>query len=1235
MTKSIFASDSTCCVDLNIGSYRYSFLVDTGASISAIKLKHVSKLNMQLHKDNLKINGIGGSVNAIGYVYLKLCSSNKLSDHFMDQKFYVFEDLPCDAHAILGQDFLTKHNAILDLSRCTLALYDYLNNKITLPLKLQNEDSKMYVLPARTESIHYVKTNFLGEHFVIPSELGEGIFLASTLVEPKNGMVPVLVLNTSESDVRLDKIDVSFQSTSDYQICSFNKCETLNANRVKELFNLLNLGYLNSEEQVAIENICAKYADIFLLPGDKLTTTSIYKHQISLKPNTSPVYSKPYRLPFSQKAEINKQIGNLQKEGIIEPCSSEWSSPILLVPKKLDSSGEKKWRLVIDYRKLNNCIQDDKYPLPNITEILDSLSGSIYFSTLDLSNSYYQCELDMDSRKYTAFSSGQYGIPDANQNKCTASISGQWQMTRMPMGLKTSPNAFSKMMNIAMSGLSYEKCLIYLDDLIIYGKSLENHNKNLLDVFSRLRQVNLKLNPLKCTFLRKEILYLGHVISSEGVLPDPTKIQAIKNWPIPKKLEEVVRFVAFSNYYRKFINNFAYVSLPLTRLTKKNVPFVWDDKCQHSFDTLKSLISSPPILQYPDLSERNKFILQTDASKYSLGAVLCNSDKRPIAFASRNLEKSEINYETIEKELLAIVWACGYFRPYLYGKNFIIQTDHKPLIYLFGMRNPSSRLLKFRLALEEYDFNVEYIKGSDNVTADAMSRLPINIKDLKLMNECINVMTRAQRKKVENSQCSRSASIPTDDRPAQPKVVEIFSKPKMSVEMSFIDEKNLNKLRKFNEIDIESKIFCFASNKMILYINPVARLQLTPDAFVRELIGFCEKINVHEIIFIREKKYDEFLKKLTIAMKNDLSGAGPPRLCILNNIKRIVDKDDRRVILNDFHLLPSSGHAGMRRMYNNIKQYYFWPGLEKDVIEFIRKCDKCQRQKYNSHYIKEPMCITTTADSAMQKIFLDVVGPLDRDDNNFSYILTIQCELSKYVEAYPMVSKSSLEIAKNFVNNFILRYGIPQEIATDRGTEFLSTLFKEVCKLLEINTLQSTAYHHQSIGALENSHKSLNNYLRIQTDNHPGSWSSWLQFWCFSYNTSIHSSTQFTPFELVFGKKCNIPSNLSTDTVSPLYNCDDYPLQLKYRLQTTQKEARQNLLNNKTIRKIKYDITSNPITYKKDDLILVKNETGNKFQPIYSGPYVVVKDESPNVQILKNNKLELIHKNRTKLYNPP
>ncbi|KAH9632155.1 hypothetical protein HF086_006589, partial [Spodoptera exigua] len=278
-------------------------------------------------------------------------------------------------------------------------------------------------------------------------------------------------------------------------------------------------------------------------------------------------------------------------------------------------------------------------------------------------------------------------------------------------------------------------------------------------------------------------------------------------------------------------------------------------------------------------------------------------------------------------------------------------------------------------------------------------------------------------------------------------------------------------------------------------------------------------------------------------------------------------------------------------------------GLEEDIKNYVQKCEKCQKEKY-SRYTKEPMTITTTATEAFQKIFMDVVGPLERDEENFSYILTIQCELTKYIEAYPMKTKSTKEVAEKFVNNFILRFGIPEIIATDRGTEFISTTFQEVCNLLHINKLTSTAYHHQSIGALENSHKSLGTYLRIQTDNHSGHWSKWIAYWCFAYNTSVHTETKFTPFELVFGKQANLPSNLTIHP-EPIYNHESYPLKLKYRLQLSQTEARENLIKSKMIRKIKYDKNCNPVVYKPNDKVLIKNENRNKLTSIYSGPYIV------------------------------
>ena len=268
-----------------------------------------------------------------------------------------------------------------------------------------------------------------------------------------------------------------------------------------------------------------------------------------------------------------------------------------------------------------------------------------------------------------------------------------------------------------------------------------------------------------------------------------------------------------------------------------------------------------------------------------------------------------------------------------------------------------------------------------------------------------------------------------------------------------------------------------------------------------------------------------------------------PCVLVIKGVKKIIDADEKRIILNDFHLLPTSGHAGMNRMINNITRYNFWSGLDTDVRNFVKKCGKCQKQKYSNHYIREPMVITSTANFSFQRVYLDIVGPLPTDIEGFNYILTLQCEFTKYVEAYPLKNKDSVSVAKSFVENFVLRYRIPQEIATDKGCKFISSTMKEICTLLKINQINSTAYHHESIGALENSHKVLGAYLRNQTENSKDTWSTWIPYWCFSYNTTVHTETKYTPFELIFGRECKIPQNL-TDVVEPIYNFESYPLEI-------------------------------------------------------------------------------------------
>lgn len=407
---------------------------------------------------------------------------------------------------------------------------------------------------------------------------------------------------------------------------------------------------------------------------------------------------------------------------------------------------------------------------------------------------------------------------------------------------------------------------------------------------------------------------------------------------------------------------------------------------------------------------------------------------RPVAYASRPLNKAELNYPTIQKELTAIVWAVKYFRPYLYARKFTIMTDHKPLVYFFGMKDPSNRMLKFRLLLEEYDFKIVYLKGKDNVVADALSRVCITSDELKSMHEGImtlNVLTRAQKRKLdENSKnVSPILSKATDKRSDQPRVVELLRKPCDMVEMILMEKYKVDKYRKNDLVTIEEECFVYIPSKNTLGINLNFMAQFSRIEFVTKLEKFCNKTNIKEICIIKNKENEEFICGLCNELKLLKAWTGP-RVCILRGVQRIDDEKVKKFILHDFHLLPTSGHAGVRSMTNNIKRQFYWPSLVKDVYDFVSKCPKCQKTKY-CRYTKQPMTITTTASAGFQKIYLDLVDPLDKDEDGNCYILTIQCELTKFIEAYPIKNKETVSVAKAFVHNFILRFGIPESIATD------------------------------------------------------------------------------------------------------------------------------------------------------------------------------------------------------------
>ena len=661
------------------------------------------------------------------------------------------------------------------------------------------------------------------------------------------------------------------------------------------------------------------------MPGDKLSATNAARHTIHLEPGTTPINTRPYRLPESQKDEIDRQVEQLLKEDIIVKSNSPWNSPLLVVPKKTGPDGKQKWRMVVDFRKVNEKTIGDAHPLPDIAEILDQLGQSKNFTCLDMIMGYHQIELEPGEGPKTAFSTKQ----------------GHWKHKRLPFGLKTAPATFQKMMNSVLSGLTGTRCFVYLDDIVLYAKSLADHNGKLREVLDRLRTYQLKLQPDKCEFLRTEVSYLGHQITESGVRPDPQKVAAIEQFPTPTDAKKLKTFCGMVSYYRRFIPNCSKIASPLYKLLKKDARFERNEPQENAFQHLKAKLVSRPILQYPDFSK--EFILTTDASNQGLGAVLSQGPigkDLPIAYASRRLNSAEVHYTVSEKELLSVVWATKYFRPYLYGRRFKVVSDHKPLVWVMNVKDPGSRLMRWRIQLAEYDYEIVHKRGTQNTNADASSR-----------------------------------------------------------------------------------------------------------------IGSVTK----------------FTGQLGIP-----------------------DESEKKKILYEFHDSPVGGHRGMNETCRAVRAQYHWPNMKQEIQTYVIKCRSCQVNKVLTPRRKVPMEITTTAEHPFEKCFMDVVGPLPISQGNNKYILTFQDDLSKYVVAIPIHQQDAETIAKAFVEKIVLIYGTPRILQTDRGANFVSEVFRATCKILRIKKIQSTAFHPESQGSIERSHRVLAEYLRHYVDEDQANWDQWV-----------------------------------------------------------------------------------------------------------------------------------------------
>jgi hypothetical protein len=461
-----------------------------------------------------------------------------------------------------------------------------------------------------------------------------------------------------------------------------------------------NLSGSGQTSNARFESLVKEFADVFPdeLP-DSLPPHRNVTHAIPTKDDTIPPVRPLYRLSPAEKEEVVRVLADLTRKGFIEASTSPYASPILFVRKK-----EGTLRMVVDYRGINKLTIKNKYPLPRIDDLLDQLSGAQVFSSLDLMSGYHQIRITEQDVPKTAFRTPQ----------------GLFQFKVLPFGLTNAPATFQAVMNDVLKPLIGKCVLVYMDDILVYSKNEHEHAEHLRQVLQLLREHHLYCKLKKCSFFQREVSFLGHLVSGEGIRADPQKVHAVQSWPAPRNIHELRCFLGLTNYFRKFILGYSVMARTLMDLLKQDVKWAWTQERQAAFQNLKTALTTAPVLQIPDFTK--PFQVIADASGYALGAILLQ-EGRPVAFESRVLSSAEQNYPVGEQELLAVVHALRLWRCYLEGVHFTVITDHNPNVYLPTMPNLSHRQARWSEFLQRFNFEWQYKPGRTNC-ADPLSRRP-------------------------------------------------------------------------------------------------------------------------------------------------------------------------------------------------------------------------------------------------------------------------------------------------------------------------------------------------------------------------------------------------------------------------------------------------------------------------------------------------------------------------------
>ena len=983
-----------------------------------------------------------------------------------------------------------------------------------------------------------------------------------------------------------------------------------------EFMKQFDFGDLTESQTILAKNMLLAERESFSINDDDIGCAKGLQMKINLH-DTTPVQKQYTSMPRPLYPEVKQHIEDLLNKGWIKRSFSNYSSPVVCVRKK-----DGTLRLCIDYRQLNQRTVPDRHPLPRVKDTLESLGGNEWFSLLDQGRAYHQGFIAEEHRHMTAF----------------VTPWGLYEWERIPFGLTNAPGGFQRYMEQCLEGLRDSMCIPYLDDIIVFSPTFEMHLDHVKQVLQRLRENGIKLKPRKCELFKKEVKYLGYVVSGQGYRTDKSNvrvIEALKDF-CPKTVGDIRHILGLLNYYRKFIENFAQIARPLfellqtktkmngdqkhkgcrmqkTNQSSSNEKIEWIAYHQDALNKLLDCLTTPPVLAYPRYDM--PFILHTDASSSGLGAVLYQRQEgkmRVISYASRTLSPSERNYHyhSGKLELLALKWAvCEEFRDILhYAPEFTVYTDNNPLTYIMTTAKLNATTHRWVSELSEFNFHIKYRPGKVNVDADFLSRMPINIEEY--MTKC-------------------TKTVQPDVLPA----AVITSNCSGTNETAWVAALSNN-----------TSNFDLQENELL---NPQSHHSFNPQAIreAQERDKVVAPILKHKLSCQPPSREDRhrFSKRSKVLLRDwnklYIDTDGILRRRTPEHAQIVLPEKFYPIIYRELH--DENGHLGSDRVFDLASQRFYWPHMKADIEHYTTKVCKCLKQRRPNKPPRAPMqSIITT--QPFEVIALDFLH-LERSSGGFEYVLVIMDHFTRYAQAYPTRDKSGKTAATKLYDDFILRFGFPARVHHDQGGEFENQLAKGLENLCGIKHSRTTPYHPQGNGMVERFNQTLLAMLRTLPETKKANWKNYVNKLTHAYNTTRHAATGFAPFYLLFGRHPRLPIDLifkmnCGSSGNNKVNYPDYVKKWKRAMREAYEIAAKHSKTSQDKGKKRYDRRVHQSTLEEGDRVLVRNlrERGGpgKIRSYWeSNVYRVVKriEDSPVYQVVqdssKDSQLRTLHRN--------